>query len=49
VYLDSFEVIQPANGGLRAAHGAAKWIAGLSLAGFLVAFIAAPVSAMRMR
>jgi hypothetical protein len=48
VYLDSFEVVQPVNGGVRAAHGAAKWVAGLSLAGFLVAFVVAPVSARRM-
>lgn len=48
VYLESFEVVQEANDGVRVLHGAAKWLAGLSLAGFLVAFVAAPVSAMRM-
>jgi len=49
VYLTDFEVVAPANGGARALHRAASWVAGLSLAGFLVAFVVAPVGALRGR
>ena len=49
VYLTDFEVVAPANGGTRTLHRAASWVAGLSLAGFLVLFVVAPVGAMRSR
>jgi hypothetical protein len=47
VYLTGFEVVSAANEGVRRLHTAARWIAGLSLAGFLVAFVVAPVRAIR--
>lgn len=47
IYVTDFEVIAEANAGVRKLHSAARWIAGLSLAGFLVAFVAAPVRAIR--
>ena len=47
VYVTDFEVVSAANGGARRLHSAARWIAGLSLAGFLIAFVAAPVRAIR--
>jgi hypothetical protein len=47
IYVTDFEVVSPANGGVRRLHAAAKWIAGLSLAGFLITFVAAPVRAIR--
>jgi len=45
VFLTDFEVVATPNPGLRSLHSAARWVAGLSLAGFLVAFLAAPVRA----
>jgi hypothetical protein len=47
IYVTEFEVVSPANGGLRSLHTAAKWIAGLSLTAFLISFVAAPVRAIR--
>jgi hypothetical protein len=47
IYVTDFEIVAPANLGVRSLHVAARWIAGLSLAGFLVAFVAAPVRAIR--
>lgn len=49
VFVTDFEVVAPANGGARTLHRAASWVAGLSLAGFLVLFVVAPVGAMRSR
>lgn len=47
IYVTDFEVVAAANAGVRRLHAAARWIAGLSLAGFLVAFVVAPVRAIR--
>ena len=47
VYVTDFEVVTVANEGTRRLHATARWIAGLSLAGFLIAFVAAPVRAIR--
>jgi hypothetical protein len=47
VYVTDFEVVAEANAGVRRLHVAARWIAGLSFVAFLVAYIAAPVRAIR--
>ena len=43
VYLTGFEVVATPNAGAHTLHDATRWLAGLSLAGFIVAYIAAPV------
>jgi hypothetical protein len=47
IYVTDFEVVSEANAGVRDLHSVARWIAGLSLAGFLAAFVVAPVRALR--
>lgn len=47
VYVTDFEVVAPVNEGVRSLHAAARWIAGLSLMGFLIAYLAAPVRGIR--
>lgn len=47
IYVTDFEVVSPANGGVRTLHTGAKWIASLSLVAFLITFVAAPVRAVR--
>ncbi len=43
VFLTGFEVVTTPDAVARTLHNAARWLAGLSLAGFVVAFVAAPV------
>jgi len=43
VYLTGFEVVASPKAGAHTLHDATRWLAGLSLAGFMVAYIAAPV------
>jgi hypothetical protein len=49
VYLEDFAVIKQANPGLRRLYQASKWLAILSLLGYLVMFVIAPVAKPRLR
>ena len=44
VFLTDFAVVATPNRGARTLYSIARWIAGLALAGFLIAFVTAPVS-----
>lgn len=43
IYLQDFEIINRANLGIRRLYSTSKWLAGLSLLGFVAMFILAPV------
>lgn len=43
IYLQDFEIVNRANPGIRGFYSASKWLALLSLIGFIVMFILAPV------
>jgi hypothetical protein len=43
IYIDEFEIINKANAGIRSLHSMMQWVAGISLVGFIVMFLIAPV------
>ena len=47
VYLQDFRIVKQANQGLRSLYQVSKWLASLSLMGFLVMFAVAPVRRSR--
>jgi hypothetical protein len=49
VYLEDFAIIKQANPGMRSLYRAAKWLAILSLLGFIVMFTVAPVARPKVR
>ena len=43
IYLQDFEIVNKANPGIRRLYSTSKWLAALSLLGFVVMFVVAPV------
>jgi hypothetical protein len=47
IYLQEFEILNPANGGVRSLYALAKWLTISALAGFLLLFVVSPVRGTR--